>query len=72
MSKVEILPQVAAFLERRHGCFIDGQWVLPDGPTTPVLNPATGEAIAQVPDVPLEYLDRVRWYLKGAASEDAE
>ena len=58
MSKVEILPQVAAFLERRHGCFIDGQWVLPEGPTTPVLNPATGEAIAAVPDVPLEYLER--------------
>ncbi len=29
MSNVEILPQVAAFLDRRHGCFIDGQWVLP-------------------------------------------
>ncbi|MBT8765098.1 aldehyde dehydrogenase family protein [Metapseudomonas boanensis] len=58
MSKVEILPQVAAFLERRHGCFIDGQWVLPEGPTTPVLNPATGKAISAVPDVPLEYLER--------------
>jgi phenylacetaldehyde dehydrogenase len=58
MSKVEILPQVAAFLERRHGCFIDGQWVLPEGPTTQVLNPATGDAIAAVPDVPLEYLER--------------
>ena len=58
MSKVEILPQVAAFLARRHGCFIDGQWVLPEGPTTPVFNPATGETIAQVPDVPLEYMNR--------------
>jgi len=58
MSHVEILPQVAAFLKRRHGCFIDGQWVVPEGPTTSVFNPATGLVIAEVADVGLDILDQ--------------
>lgn len=58
MSKVDVLPQVAAFLQRRHGCFIDGQWVVPEGTTSPVLNPATGETIAQVADASVELVER--------------
>ncbi|MBK5541085.1 aldehyde dehydrogenase family protein [Pseudomonas sp. TH05] len=58
MSKVEVLPQVTAFLQRQHGCFIDGRWHLDDGPSTPVLNPATGQEIARVADVGLEVLDQ--------------
>lgn len=58
MSKVDVLPQVAAFLQRRHGCFIDGQWVVPEGSSSPVLNPATGETIAQVADASAELVDR--------------
>jgi phenylacetaldehyde dehydrogenase len=58
MSTIEILPQVEAFLQRRHGCFIDGQWILPEGPSTQVVNPATGEVIACVADAPLDYLDQ--------------
>ncbi|MDU9414801.1 aldehyde dehydrogenase family protein [Pseudomonas sp. zfem005] len=58
MSKVDVLPQVAAFLQRRHGCFIDGQWVVPEGASTPVLNPATGEVIADVAEADDALLDR--------------
>ncbi|MCY1286677.1 Phenylacetaldehyde dehydrogenase [compost metagenome] len=58
MSTTEILPQVSEFLSRRHGCFIDGAWVVTDGPTSDVLNPATGEVIARVADIDSELLDR--------------
>ncbi|WP_430293217.1 aldehyde dehydrogenase family protein [Pseudomonas sp. B1-22] len=58
MSTTEILPQVSAFLSRRHGCFIDGTWVVTDGPTVDVLNPATGETIARVADIDTAMLDR--------------
>lgn len=58
MNKVEVLPQVAAFLKRRHGCFIDGRWVVPEGASTPVLNPATGEAIAEVAEADDALLER--------------
>ncbi|WP_207886802.1 aldehyde dehydrogenase family protein [Pseudomonas sp. 30_B] len=58
MSTTEILPQVSAFLSRRHGCFIDGAWVVTDGPTVDVLNPATGETIARVADIDTAMLDR--------------
>ena len=58
MSKVEVLPQVSAFLKRQHGCFIDGQWQLVEGPSTPVLNPATGQEIARVADAGLDVLDQ--------------
>ena len=52
MSNVEILPQVAAFLDRRHGCVIDGQWVVADGQTIAVLNPATGQVLCETLDAP--------------------
>lgn len=58
MSKVDVLPQVAAFLQRRHGSFIDGQWVVSEGAASPVLNPATGETIAQVADASPELVER--------------
>jgi phenylacetaldehyde dehydrogenase len=58
MSKVDVLPQVAAFLQRRHGCFIDGEWVVLDGASSPVLNPATGEIIAQVADANIDLVER--------------
>ncbi|MBO3274707.1 aldehyde dehydrogenase family protein [Pseudomonas schmalbachii] len=58
MSITETLPQVRKFLSRRHGCFIDGAWVVTDGPTSDVLNPATGEVIARVADIDADMLDR--------------
>jgi phenylacetaldehyde dehydrogenase len=58
MSNVEILPQVAAFLEREHGCFIDGQWVLAEGDRIAVVNPATGKTLCETLDAPLEIVER--------------
>ncbi|MBB4867504.1 phenylacetaldehyde dehydrogenase [Pseudomonas nitritireducens] len=58
MNAIEILPQVTAFLQRKHGCFIDGAWVVPEGARTDVLNPATGEAISSVADIDTDLLDR--------------
>ncbi|MNZ27603.1 Phenylacetaldehyde dehydrogenase [compost metagenome] len=58
MSITATLPQVSEFLNRRHGCFIDGAWVVTDGPTSDVLNPATGEVIARVADIDSDMLDR--------------
>ncbi|AWY44062.1 aldehyde dehydrogenase family protein [Pseudomonas putida] len=58
MSNVEILPQVAAFLERRHGCFIDGQWVFAEGETIAVVNPATGQTLCQTMDAPLAIVEQ--------------
>jgi phenylacetaldehyde dehydrogenase len=58
MSNVEILPQVAAFLERRHGCFIDGQWVFAEGDSIAVVNPATGQTLCETLDAPLEIVER--------------
>ena len=58
MSNVEILPQVAAFLARRHGCFIDGQWVLAEGDSIAVVIPATGQTLCETLDSPLELVER--------------
>lgn len=58
MNVTEILPKVAEFLQRKHGCFIDGAWVVPDGARTDVLNPATGKAISSVADIDTDLLDR--------------
>ncbi|MBA2922873.1 aldehyde dehydrogenase family protein [Pseudomonas sp. P7] len=58
MSNVEILPQVAAFLGRRHGCFIDGQTVLAEGNYITVVNPATGEALCETLDAPLDVVEQ--------------
>ncbi|PRA53256.1 MULTISPECIES: aldehyde dehydrogenase family protein [Pseudomonas] len=58
MSNVEILPQVAAFLARQHGCFIDGQWVLAEGERIAVVNPATGQTLCETLDAPLELVER--------------
>ncbi|SFQ39140.1 phenylacetaldehyde dehydrogenase [Geopseudomonas sagittaria] len=58
MSVVSVLPQVAAFLQRRHGCFIDGQWLVDDSPRSPVVNPASGERIAEVAEADEALLDR--------------
>ena len=58
MSNVEILPQVAAFLDRQHGCFIDGQWVFAEGPSIAVVNPATGQTLCETLDAPLELVER--------------
>ncbi|WP_339487288.1 aldehyde dehydrogenase family protein [Pseudomonas sp. EL_65y_Pfl2_R95] len=58
MSNVELLPEVKAFLARQHGCFINGERVVPQGPSSAVLNPATGETIAQVADATPEVLDQ--------------
>ena len=58
MNVTEILPKVADFLQRKHGCFIDGAWVVPEGARTEVLNPATGQAISSVADIDTDLLDR--------------
>ncbi|MEJ5056684.1 MULTISPECIES: aldehyde dehydrogenase family protein [unclassified Pseudomonas] len=58
MSNVEILPQVAAFIGRRHGCFIDGQWVFAEGESIAVVNPATGQTLCETLDAPLEIVEQ--------------
>lgn len=58
MRNVEILPQVAAFLERHHGCFIDGQTVLAEGNSITVVNPATGEALCEALEAPLDLVEQ--------------
>jgi len=58
MSNVEILPQVAAFIERRHGCFIDGQWVFAEGDSITVVNPATGQPLCETLDAPLDIIEQ--------------
>ncbi|AUO22803.1 aldehyde dehydrogenase family protein [Pseudomonas sp. D8002] len=58
MSNVEILPQVAAFLDRRHGCFIDGQWVFAEGEHIKVINPATGQTLCETLDAPLHVVEQ--------------
>jgi phenylacetaldehyde dehydrogenase len=58
MTLVNVLPQVAAFLQRRHGCFIDGQWLVDDSPRSPVVNPADGQVIAEVAEADVALLDR--------------
>lgn len=51
MSDIALLPQVEAFLGRRHALFIDGRYVESQGgQTLDVLNPATGQVITQVSD----------------------
>lgn len=58
MTHVALLPQVTAFLARSHASFIDGQPIPAQGSYSPVLNPATGEVIAQVADASQADLDR--------------
>lgn len=51
MSDIALLPSVNAFLERDHSLYIDGGYVASSSTNRlTVLNPATGEAIAQVSD----------------------
>lgn len=51
MSDIALLPQVEAFLGRRHALFIDGGYVESQSrQTLDVVNPATGQVIAQVSD----------------------
>ncbi|HXH02029.1 MAG TPA: aldehyde dehydrogenase family protein [Candidatus Competibacteraceae bacterium] len=55
----ELLPQVQAFLARRHGLHIAGQCVpARSGATLPVYNPAEGEVIAHVPAAAAADVDR--------------
>jgi len=49
MSDITLLPQVTAFLGRRHGHYIQGQALPGQGAESfAVINPGTGQAIAQV------------------------
>jgi phenylacetaldehyde dehydrogenase len=51
MSDISLLPQVDAFLARQHALFIDGGSVQSHSSgTLDVINPATGQVIAQVAD----------------------
>lgn len=51
MSDISLLPQVDAFLARHHALFIDGGSVQSHSSRTlDVINPATGQVIAQVAD----------------------
>lgn len=48
MSEISLLPEVRAFLARQHGHYIDGAYVAGVGPSTAVIDPASGEPLAQV------------------------
>ncbi|PLR61750.1 NAD-dependent phenylacetaldehyde dehydrogenase [Pseudomonas sp. QC2] len=51
MSDIPLLPHVEAFLSRHHALFIDGGYVQShSSQTVEVINPATGQVIAQVAD----------------------
>ncbi|MFL9676291.1 aldehyde dehydrogenase family protein [Pseudomonas marginalis] len=51
MSDIPLLPQVEAFLRRTHGLFIDGGYVEShSSQRLEVINPATGQVIADVAD----------------------
>ena len=56
---IELLPEVSAFLQRRHGLWIDGGWQPASAPAdTPVRNPATGDIISFVSDASADDVDR--------------
>lgn len=58
MSDIALLPQVQAFLDRHHAQFIDGGYVESQGSQTlNVVNPATGQVIAQVSDATASDID---------------
>ncbi|MEI2432338.1 aldehyde dehydrogenase family protein [Lysobacter yananisis] len=48
MARPDLLPEVAAFLQRAHGHFIDGRAVPGDGARLAIVDPATAEPIAEV------------------------
>ncbi|MBJ2287595.1 aldehyde dehydrogenase family protein [Pseudomonas sp. MF6755] len=58
MSDIPLLPQVEAFLRRRHGLFIDGVSVRSHATESlSVTNPADGQVIAEVADADLADID---------------
>ncbi|AZE79431.1 aldehyde dehydrogenase family protein [Pseudomonas synxantha] len=58
MSDIPLLPQVEAFLRRRHGVFIDGVNVRSHATESlSVTNPANGQVIAEVADADLADID---------------
>ncbi|WP_260958678.1 aldehyde dehydrogenase family protein [Pseudomonas citri] len=58
MSDIALLPQVEAFLRRPHALFIDGDYLASEGSQTlDVINPATGQVIAQVSDATCDDID---------------
>ena len=58
MSDIPLLPQVEAFLRRRHGLFIDGASVHSHTDARlSVTNPATGQVIADMADADLADID---------------
>jgi len=56
MTTVATLPEVSAFIARQHGNLIDGKTIGSDEKLT-VLNPATGEALAQAANANAEEVD---------------
>lgn len=57
-SLVPLLDDVRNFIQRDHGCFIDGRWVLEGKSDLPVFDPATGQAISRIVDASAELVDR--------------
>ncbi|MCD5993480.1 aldehyde dehydrogenase family protein [Pseudomonas sp. CDFA 602] len=58
MSDISLLPQVEAFLSRRHSLFIDGVYTdSHSSQTLDVVNPATGQVIAQVVNADAKDID---------------
>lgn len=53
-----VSPRVSAFLDRRHGHFIDNETVAGTGELLNVWNPADGTVIAQVPEATAEDVDQ--------------
>ncbi|KXV47102.1 aldehyde dehydrogenase [Gluconobacter sp. DsW_056] len=51
MTVTSVLPDVQMFLDRKHGLYLDGQWVDSSVQTRlPVFNPATGKVLSSVAD----------------------
>ena len=58
MSEITLLAEVTAFLRQPHGQFIAGQHEAGRGAPFAVINPATGQAIAEVTAADVGQADR--------------
>lgn len=69
MSEITLLAEVTAFLRQPHGQFIAGQREAGHGAPFAVVNPATGQAIAEVTAADVDQADRVMESARQAFSQ---
>ena len=69
MSEITLLAEVTAFLRQPHGQFIAGQREAGRGAPFAVINPATGQAIAEVTAADSDQADRAMESARQAFSQ---